>query len=180
VGAPLDPGVYELRVKADWLGMEGRSAVGYKGRPLPAIVAGRAPVAYSSEKGSVTIDLAGRLRTLATDARPWGMDGNVSAFTVPLTNLAAFEDAELDARLTAIGADVDRGKLDSRSFESLAEVGDLHARVIASDGGVALVGGAPLLPGAYTIYAWRDGRLLPTRGKLTVGRRGGIAFKTTA
>ncbi|MGS2617953.1 glycosyltransferase [Micromonospora sp. LZ34] len=89
LGRPLEDTVWDLRTRTSWCGMGRKGALGYTGPARPWLVAGRAAVAYSNTTGGLSVDLAGNLRTFATDAKPHGPAGAVTAFSVPLVNATA-------------------------------------------------------------------------------------------
>jgi hypothetical protein len=172
LGRPVDDMVWDLRTRTYLGGMGRAGGLGYPGPPRPWLVNGRAAVAYANRSEELTVDLAGTLRTFAVDAAPKGAAGPVAAIRAPLRNATAFGAADLPANLVAIADDVDSAAVGEHVLESLAEIGDLHARVVADADGVRLVGGRDLIPGGYIIYARRDGKLQRTRARLKVDADG--------
>jgi hypothetical protein len=168
----LDDIVWDVRTRTNWGGMGRASALAYTGPARPWLVNGRAAVAYSNNSGNLSVDLEGKMRTFATDAAPKGQAGPVSAFRAQLGNVTAVGAADFPANLVAIADDVDWASASEQARESLAEIGDLAARVVADAKGVRLEGGRDLIPGGYLIYAHRDGKLAPTRARLKVDSNG--------
>jgi glycosyltransferase involved in cell wall biosynthesis len=173
---PLEDTVWDLRTRTEWCGMERKGALGYTGPARPWLSTGRAAVAYANTTGGMSVDLAGKLRTFATDAKPHGPAGAVTMFSVPLVNATASGAADVPADLAAIPADVDEAAAGVEAMETLAKIGDLRARVVADGQDVRLVGGSEMLPGTYVLYARRDGKLARTRARLLVASDGLATF----
>lgn len=174
LGQPLDDTVWDLRARTDWSGMGRKGVLRYAGPVRPWLSDGRPAVAYANKSGGLSVDLAGRLRTFATDARPQGPAGAITALCAPLPNVTVSGTADIPANLVAIADDVDLSAVDAPVVESLAEIGDLHARVVADREGVRLVGVVNLFPGGYVLYVRRNGALERTRARLQVDA-GGLA-----
>ncbi|MEV0717676.1 glycosyltransferase [Asanoa sp. NPDC050611] len=172
---PLQDTVWDLRTRTEWCGMERKGALGYAGPARPWLAAGRPAVAYANTTGGMSLDLAGTLRTFATDAKPHGAAGAVAAFSVPLVNATASGPADVPAELAAIPADVDAAA-GVEEIETLAKIGDLRARVVADGQDVRLVGGTDLVPGQYVLYARRNGKFARTRARLLVADDGLATF----
>ena len=150
LGRPLDDIVWDVRTRTRWAGMARAGGLSYTGPARPWLVNGRAAVAYSNNLGNLSVDLGGKMRTFATDAAPKGQAGPVSALCAQLDNVTAIGTADLPANLVAIADDVDRTSAGERVLESLAEIGDLDARVVADAKGVRLVGGRDLIRAAMS------------------------------
>ena len=178
LGRPLENTVWDVRARTEWVGMERKGPLLYRGPVLPAVFDRRAAVGYASASKGLTIDLSGRMRTLAVDAKPSrGPAGPIAAFSVPLLNLAAFGDTAVDAAgLVAIPDGSVPGDLSEQDtfalLETLAEGRDLGARVVADSAGARLEGRAALPAGRYTLYARRDARLYKTQRSLSVADDG--------
>jgi len=177
LGRPLEDTVWDLRARTNWCGMLRKGALGYAGPARPWLGTGRAAVAYSNNTGGLSVDLAGKLRTFATDAKPHGPAGAVTAFSVPLVNATASGSADVPADLAAIPEDVDEATVGVEAIETLAKIGDLRARVVADGQDVRLVGGTEMVPGAYVLYARKNGKLARTRARLLVASDGLATFQ---
>ena len=173
LGRPLDNTVWDVRSRTEWLGMERKGPLRYTGAPLPALLHGRGAVAYANASKGLSLDLVGRLRTLAVDAEPRPGDaGPVAAFAADLANITVFGQDGLEAGgLVAIPEDALADLTDEQRAARLAELagrGALGARVVAGPDGARLVGGAALEPGHYALYAWREQTLRRTSRSLMV------------
>ncbi len=161
---PLDEDVWDLRLNTDWLGMERRAPLEYRGGPVPALLHGRAAVAYSNSLSGLSLDLAQRLRTFAIDASPRaGSAGTTDSFSVPLDNASVFGQGVLEVHtLAAIdesGLPADRTRSEgAEAIEKQAATGRISARVVGEEPGARLEGDVSLRPGDYAIYARREGR----------------------
>jgi hypothetical protein len=137
-------------------------------------VHGRAAVAYSNNKGGLTLDLAQRLRTLAIDANPAaGPAGPITQFRAALTNVAVCLPADVDASMLFAVPDeepaADQPEASPDDIAAQAANGSLGARLVSTGESAELIGGASLAAGRYRIYAEREGVLRRTGVTFTVG-----------
>ena len=183
LGQPLDDTVWDVRMRTEWVGMERKGPLLYRGQVLPAVLRGRARVAYSNASKGLSLDLAQRLRTLAIDAKPRsGNAGPITGFSAPLDNVTTFGETTLDASMVvAIPDDAVPANLDDEQavevLEKLAAEGELGAaRVVANTDGARFEGGAALPAGRYTLYARREGKLHATKRSITVDDVGQAQF----
>jgi hypothetical protein len=107
--------------------------------------------------------------------------GPVGAFAAPLENVTVFGETTLPAdMLYAIADDAVPDGLPEEPREELVEKlaasGGLGARIVADASGARLEGSATLPPGAYTLYARREGKLHPTNRALTIDDAGQTQF----
>jgi hypothetical protein len=182
LGRALEDTVWDVRVRTEWLGMERRGPLLYSGPVLPALVHGRARVAYANAARGLSLDLAQRLRTFAIDARPArGPAGPVSGFVVELLNIATFGDGTLGAEtLIAIpdGAVVAEASAEDEQarLRKLGAGGALDAQVVVGADGARLRGSVALGAGRYTIFAEREGRWHRTRRAVHVTGEGQLEW----
>jgi glycosyltransferase involved in cell wall biosynthesis len=182
VGAPLADEVWDFRYRTAWDGRARRGAIPYNGKAMPAVYDGRGAVAYSNASKSLSIDLAQRMRTLVIDAKPRaGTAGAMSAFSVPLDNIAVFGDTTLGADMVVAIPDgsLQDGMTDQAKaevVEQLAAGGRLGGKIVADADGARFEGGASLRPGRYTLYARRVGKLHRTLRSLVVDEAGQAQF----
>ncbi|MGO1944421.1 MAG: glycosyltransferase family 2 protein [Ancrocorticia sp.] len=171
VGHPIEENIWDLFVEIDWLGMMRLKPVHYKGKPKPGLVDGRQVIPYKNNSGALSIDLAGRLRTLASDAEPVaGHAGISSSFQVPLKNLAIVGEARYAAddlrAVSEIVPEAKEAKLDSDTVERVGL--DLQAEIGNATEGPALTGQLNAGPGSYRIYARRENGFQRTRHSLVI------------
>jgi hypothetical protein len=182
LGAPISDGVWDCRFRSEWAGRMRKGAVRHRALSLPALVHGRAAVAYMNDSKGLSVDTAQRLRTLAIDAEPRrGPAGHISAFATPLDNLAVFGESTVDAGMVvaipddAVPEDPNDVKR-MQSLEELARRGGLAGRAVTHGDGGWFEGSACLPPGNYTLYARRENRVHRTRRTLCVSEDGEVAF----
>ncbi|MDH2443076.1 glycosyltransferase family 2 protein [Amnibacterium sp. CER49] len=82
-GHPLEDTVYDLYGAVRWGGLARSASIKYGKAARAALLDGRQAVAYKNKKGNLTLDLAGRLRSVVKDARPGeehvhGADGRLT------------------------------------------------------------------------------------------------------
>ena len=187
LGHPMDDTVWDVRTRTEWVGMERKGPLLYRAAAMPALMHGRSGVAYSNVSKGLSIDLAGRLRTLAVDAKPFGAAGLIGDFQAPLTNVTvAGDSSDLDAsNIAAIPEAADPAdptgpalpdSQETERINRLAEVGSLHARVVANAFGARLVGSADLDAGRYRLYARRQKKWHKTARLINVSSDGTVAF----
>lgn len=178
-GNPLPEQVYDVRSVVDFAGMKRKPKVGYSGPVKPALIDGRAGVAYPSASQTLALDLHQHTRTLAIDAWPGrGSAGSTDRFSARLRRIHVHGRESLPApNVVAIPV---AGIVDGRSPEDLLEqlqsAGHRLDVAITTDGTVASLEGRAALPaGLYWLYARRSGKLNRTVRQLLVGPDGAIS-----
>ncbi len=91
-GRPLAPTVWELTSISRWHGVQPVSPVRTGITPLPALVNGAPAVAFRNRAGTLSVDLAQRLRSIVGDAGvPSGrVTATATGFELPLPRVQAF------------------------------------------------------------------------------------------
>lgn len=171
VGNPLEDNVWDLHAETDWLGMMRLKPVLYNGNPQPALVSGRQAIPYCNNSGSLSLDLAGWLRTLASDAAPKsGSIGTIDALVVPLENLSVFGDCKFVAvQLLAISESEEESTEPELNLDVAGRLGhSLHAELGEIGHSSVLKAALNVEPGTYRLFADRDGRLYRLRHSLVV------------
>lgn len=183
-GRPLPRSVWDVRVRSTWDGMVRKGALSYRAGPLPMVSSGQSAVAYANASGGLSIDLMGRTRTLVTDAVPRaGYVGQVSDFSTPLENIAAFDNEEIPVddifaiaeHAIPVNATAKR-RAEMREDQAISSA--LTGRIVVEERRAYFRGGADLPAGHYTLYARRNGVLCRTRCGLRVDHTGHAHFES--
>lgn len=163
-GSVLEDDVWDFMARGDWLGTRTQVKLAYRGRVRPAVLSGHGMVAYRSTAGALTLDTAGRERTVALDAKPrLGLASPLDRLAIPLDNVSVFGDGGLDAgELVAVPEDGAAREPTPEQLERSASTRTLRLSIAIRPEGARLEGRATLPPGRYRIYARRGGQLRRT------------------
>lgn len=183
----LDEAVWDVWAETRWHGAGHRSEVGAPEESRPALTDGRTAVAYRNNNGMISLDLAGRLRSVLRDGRPatGPIADTAAAFAIELPAVAVHGPMSVAVELTLEPEDPaprwllahprTAGLLGGRSaLEALRPT--LPGRIVADTGGARLESGGDVRAGRFRIRICCGDAALPTGLALTVAADGTVAL----
>ncbi|MFD1720860.1 glycosyltransferase family 2 protein [Amnibacterium endophyticum] len=105
LGAPLAAGVHDLIADVRWASATRGGAVQYDGPAQPAVLGPLPAVAYKTRNGSLSLDLAGRLRNPIADGGPGTghVQGTIrGGLAIPLPRVASTGESRIQAAVRLV------------------------------------------------------------------------------
>lgn len=175
MGRPLDAPFWDVHGVTRWLGAGRGGPVRLQQRAAPALVSGRAQVAYANLSGRLSLDRSQRLRSVVKDGRPalGAVRGRVGEFALALPGVHVEGTTDLPAALAFVPERRPGRRARPTSASAVAATVEVPARIVGDSTGARLTAGGAVRAGRYRLSVRvGEGAMLVSAIVAEVGRHG--------